>query len=242
MSATWLGNSCGVSVSDVSSYRSPRCSLTAVPIVPSAPVTRTRRAAIPYEPAFCIAASNAISDGEKSVLRTNASASRRAPVAVHAAVLPFDRERALVADPVQRAEEVLEVDVAVAGRDEVPAARLLAEVQVRGEDRAASVEPLLRVLDVHVVDPVGEVERELRGVEELVREVARVEVDPERLAVVDRVQRLPRRDEVVRDLGRVHLEAELDALLVEDVHDRAPPLGEVLVARSISSKSLGGNE
>ena len=75
MSATWLGNSCGVSVSAVSSYRSPRCSLTAVPIVPSAPVTRTRRAAMPYEPDFCIAASNAISDGEKSVLRTNASAS-----------------------------------------------------------------------------------------------------------------------------------------------------------------------
>ena len=83
---------------------------------------------------------------------------------------------------------------------------------------------------MHVVDPVGELERELRGVEELVREVARVEVDAERLAVVDRVQRLPRRDEVVRDLGRVHLEAEPDALLVEDVHDRAPPLGEVLVA------------
>ena len=81
-----------------------------------------------------------------------------------------------------------------------------------------------------VVDPVGELERELRRVEVLVREVARIEVDPERLAVADRVERLPRRDEVVRDLRRVHLEPELDALLVEDVHDRAPPLGEVLVA------------
>ena len=135
----------------------------------------------------------------------------RAPVAVHAAVLPFDRERALVADPVQSAEELLEIDVAVAGGDEVPPTRLFAEVQVRPEDRAASVEPLLRVLDVHVVDPVGELERELRGVEVLVREVARVEVDPERLTVADRVQGLPRRDEVVRDLRRVHLEAELDA-------------------------------
>ena len=46
MSATWLGNSCGVSVRDVSSYRPARCSLTAVPITPSAPVTRTRRAPI----------------------------------------------------------------------------------------------------------------------------------------------------------------------------------------------------
>ena len=81
-----------------------------------------------------------------------------------------------------------------------------------------------------VVDPVGELERELRRVEELVGEVARVEVDPERLAVADRVERLPRRDEVVRDLGRVDLEPELDALCVEDVQDRAPALGELLVA------------
>src|SRR3954452_7966806 len=76
---------------------------------------------------------------------------RRAPVAVHARVLPLDRERALVADPVQRAQERLEVDVAVAGGDEVPAALVLAEVQVAAEDRAAPVEALDRVLDVDVV-------------------------------------------------------------------------------------------
>ena len=196
---------------------------------------------VAHDCAFCIAASNAISDGEKSVRRTNASASgapqsRSMPLSSHSI-----ESGPCVADPVQRAEELLEVDVAVAGRDEVPAARLVAEVQVRGEDRAAAVEALARVLDVHVVDPVGELERELRGVEELVREVARVEVDPERLAVVDRVERLPRRDEVVRDLGRMHLEPELDALLVEDVQDRAPPLGEVLVrrARARRSRSAG---
>src|SRR5437868_5933425 len=51
----------------------------------------------------------------------------RAGRAVHATVLPLDRERALVADPIERPEERLEVDVAVPGRDEVPAARLLAE-------------------------------------------------------------------------------------------------------------------
>ena len=126
-------------------------------------------------------------------------------------------------------KKLLEVDVAVAGGDEVPAARLLAEVQVRREDRAAAVEPLARVLDVDVVDPVGELERELRRVEELVREVARVEVDAERLAVADRVERPPGRDEVVGDLGRVHLEPEPHALGVEDVDDRPPPLGELLV-------------
>ena len=101
---------------------------------------------------------------------------------------------------------------------------------MRAEDRAAPVEPLARVLDVDVVDAIGELECELRRVEALVREVTRVEVDPERLAVVDRIERLARRDEVVGDLGRVHLEPEADSFRVEHVEDRAPALGEVLVA------------
>src|SRR3954469_16557414 len=70
----------------------------------------------------------------------------RAPLAVHARVLPLDRERARVADPVQRPEEGLEVDVAVPGRDEIPPALLLAEVEGRSEDRAPAVEALEGVL------------------------------------------------------------------------------------------------
>ena len=81
-----------------------------------------------------------------------------------------------------------------------------------------------------VVDPVGELAREGGGVEELVLEVARVEVDPEGLVVADRVEGLARRDEVVGDLGRVHLEPEAHPLRFEDVHDRPEALGEVLVA------------
>src|SRR3954469_14642721 len=59
---------------------------------------------------------------------------RRAPVAVHAGVLPLDRKRALVADPVERADHRLEVDVAVARGDEVPPAAGLPEVEVAAED------------------------------------------------------------------------------------------------------------
>ena len=81
-----------------------------------------------------------------------------------------------------------------------------------------------------VVDAVGELGDERRRVEGLVREVARVEVDPEALAPVDRLQRLASRDEVVGDLGGMNLEPEANALRVEDVDDRAPALGEVLVA------------
>src|SRR2546421_12744945 len=46
----------------------------------------------------------------------------RAPLAIHSRVLPFDRQRAVVADPIERPDHRVEVDVAVAGGDEVPAA------------------------------------------------------------------------------------------------------------------------
>ena len=116
------------------------------------------------------------------------------------------------------------------GRDEVPAALDLPEVEMAGEDALASVQRPARVLDVHVVDPVGELLDERRGIEELMREVARVEVEAELRPPVDRSEGLARRDEVVRDLRRVNLQAEADALGSEDVHDRPPAFGEVLVA------------
>jgi hypothetical protein len=43
-------------------------------------------------------------------------------LAVHAAVLPLDAQRALVADVVERDDDVLELDVAVAEAAEVPVA------------------------------------------------------------------------------------------------------------------------
>ena len=91
---------------------------------------------------------------------------------------------------------------------------------MRGEDRPATIKPLLRVLDAHVVDAVGELERELGRVEVLVCEMGRVEVDAERRASADGCKRLLGCHEVVCDLRRVHLQAEADTLGVEDVEDR----------------------
>src|SRR5215216_7212971 len=79
-----------------------------------------------------------------------------APFPIHAGVLPFDRERSLIADAVQSSEELFEIHVAVAGRDEIPAAGRFAEVKVTAENRPASVKTLARVLHVYVVDVVGE--------------------------------------------------------------------------------------
>src|SRR5215204_3060184 len=146
---------------------------------------------------------------------------------VHAGVLPLHGERAVVADAVQRPDDLLEVHPAPAHRAEVPAAAVVAEGEVRRQDAALAVEGPLGVLHVGVVDPVRKPVYEPRGVHELPVQVARVEVEAEGLAPAYRLQSTFRRVDVVGDLGRVHLEGEPDALLVEDVEDRVPPLGEV---------------
>src|SRR5437899_4914841 len=155
---------------------------------------------------------------------------RSTPIAVHAGVLPLDRERTVVPDAVQGSDERFEVDVAMAGRDDDPTPIRLAEVDVRAQDRAVSVEQLLRVLDVDVIDAIPKLHHERRRVEELVREMAGIAVDAEPRPIAARGQRLASRHEVVSDLGRMHLEAEADAFLVEDVDDRVPARGKVRVA------------
>ena len=65
---------------------------------------------------------------------------------------------------------------------------------------------------MNVVDAVGELIDERGGIEELVREMARVEIDPEALPALDRVKRLSSRHEVVRDFGRMNLEPVADSL------------------------------
>src|SRR5207249_11003954 len=70
---------------------------------------------------------------------------------------------------------------------------------------------------------------ECRRVEELMSEVARVEIDPEVGAPVDCSERLSSRDEVVRDLCWMDLEPEAHPFALEDVYDRPPAFGEVLV-------------
>src|SRR6266536_1562007 len=69
-----------------------------------------------------------------------------------------------------------------------PPTRSTAGLRVRS-DRAPAVEAALGVLDVDMVDAVGELLGEGGGVEELWREMTGVEVDPEALAAVDRGQR-----------------------------------------------------
>src|SRR3954454_25060346 len=58
----------------------------------------------------------------------------RRDLAIDAHLLPLDRQRAGVTDPVEPAHELLPVDAAAPHGAEVPAAAAVAEGQVRGED------------------------------------------------------------------------------------------------------------
>src|SRR5208283_3154438 len=75
---------------------------------------------------------------------------------VHPAVLPFDRERAGVADVVQSDDDLLEVDVAVAERAEIPVPARVGEVRVTAKhaDRAVAVSPP-HILHVNMINAGG---------------------------------------------------------------------------------------
>src|SRR3954454_5111433 len=146
--------------------------------------------------------------------------------AVHAGVFPLHRDRAVVPDRVEHPEACFPRDVAVTGRDEVPAAARVTPRQVRAHPAVAAVaDLLLRVLAVDVVDPVLEVPEEADRVEVLPDEVRRVPVEAERLAVPDRLHGRNRRRGVYAHVRRVHGVREAHAALVEDVEDRVPPVG-----------------
>ena len=94
---------------------------------------------------------------------------------------------------------------------------------------------------MHVEDPVAELLDEEDRVDELVDEVARIEVEAEGRVILHRGQRPLRGVDVVGDLGRVNFERELHALGLEDVEDRRPAVGEVLVA-GVDVGLAGGRE
>lgn len=91
---------------------------------------------------------------------------------VHADILPLDREGSPVGDIVQGDDDVLELDVAVAERPEIPVPARVSEARVPAEHagRAVAVAPP-DVLHVHVVDAFPEGPDELHIVDALVAQV-----------------------------------------------------------------------
>ena len=142
--------------------------------------------------------------------------------------MPIDRQRAVVADLVEAADDRLPVDAAAAGAAELPAAPRVAARPVPGEQPRAAVEAQHGVLQVDVVDAVGEAAQEGDGVDALPVQVAGVEEDAELLAGVQHVEDDFGRVEVEGELPRMHLAGEADAAVARGVEDRVPLRGERL--------------
>jgi len=149
-----------------------------------------------------------------------------AKFAVHAAVFPFDGEGALVADAVQLADDLFEVDAAAAGAAEIPPATIVAEVEVAGENAGAAVERDDGVFDVHVIDAVGEGPQEFDGVDALPVEMAGVEIEAKFGAVVERFERPLSGVDIESNLGGMDFEGEFDAAFGEDVENRIEAIGK----------------
>src|SRR4051794_35284859 len=70
----------------------------------------------------------------------------RGDLAIEPDVLPLHAQRARVADPIERAHDVLPAHIAPAGTPEIPVAAAVTEWQMRGHDPVAAVHLAGRVL------------------------------------------------------------------------------------------------
>ena len=106
------------------------------------------------------------------------------------ALTVIDAERAAIADVVQRHNDVLETNIAMADRAEIPVPARVREIGVPAEDayRAITVPPPC-VLHVRVENARAEFADELDVIDALVAEVARVVVEPEALVALHRFDR-----------------------------------------------------
>src|SRR5262245_39861119 len=94
------------------------------------------------------------------------------------------------------------------------------------KDPRAAIERHTGILHVHVVDAIREEAYELRRIDTLPQQVAGIEIEAELLAGVERIDRALGGVDIEGDFGRVHLQRELYAALLEYVENRVPALGQ----------------
>ena len=151
--------------------------------------------------------------------------------AIHPAIFPLNAERAGVADIVEGDDDVLEVDVAVAERTEVPVPARVAEGNMAAEyaDRAVAVAPP-HVFHVDVENPLAEQPDELHVVNVLIAEVRGVEVEAEAFVFLDGSDGALGAGDVERNFGRVNFEGEVYVERIERLEDWPEPLREIVEA------------
>ena len=98
------------------------------------------------------------------------------------------------------------------------------------QNAATTVQLNASVLDVNVEDAITELVEECNGIDKLVNQVARIEVETKVRMVSDRVECTARRVDIVGNFGRVYLKPKADTMRGISIHDRCPPVSKVTVA------------
>jgi len=153
-----------------------------------------------------------------------------AEFAIHAAVFPFDAERAGVADVVQGADDFFEVDIAATDGLEVPETVGLVEVDMAAEDAGFSgaVAPG-DILHVDVEDAIVEFPEKADVVDALVAEVGRIVIESEGGMVVECLEGPFGGGDVEGDFGRMDFQRVFDPEFLELIEDGFEAGGEVFV-------------
>ena len=90
-------------------------------------------------------------------------------------------------------------------------------------------------------DTVREFVDKLSRIDKLVDQVAGVKVDAKSRVVVDRGQRTMHGDDIIGDLGGMDFQPKLDAFGLENIKNRRPAVGKILIA-SVDVGLAGGRE
>src|SRR5512138_1630235 len=63
-----------------------------------------------------------------------------APLTVHAAIFPFDGQRAIVAEAVQGSDQAIPLHITMSWRNKVPPAAMIAKVKMAAQDAVSAVQ------------------------------------------------------------------------------------------------------
>ena len=123
---------------------------------------------------------------------------------------------------VQLPDDAVEVHVAVAQGDKVPAPPGVPKFDMAAQDACPAVQGHLHVLHVHVIDPVRKIPQEHAGIHPLPHQVGGVEVEAQGGTAVKDLQQLGRAIVVEGDLRGMYLQGKLHIAFVKHVEDGGP--------------------
>src|SRR5699024_3327224 len=142
----------------------------------------------------------------------------RSEFTVHSAVFPFDGKRSLVSNPVQGANNPVEINIAAADGNKIPVAVFMTELQVSAKNTSPLA--LLRppdILHMGMINSLSELQDELYIVHPLIAKVTGIIIKAESLPPVQGLDGEPRRGDIESDLRWMHFQPKPYSDIIKDI-------------------------